>query len=70
VEQAAALLQLAETLIAEATVAIGDDSTPVQAAILRRAIHLKDLGARGVNNLHWRGVGLLWHSAVTAATLL
>jgi hypothetical protein len=70
VEEAGQLLQLAETLIAEAHAAIGDAPTPAQEMILQRAVHLKNMGARAINTWHWRGVALLWHSAVTAAILL
>ncbi|MFQ5746848.1 MAG: hypothetical protein ACE5HF_06465 [Gemmatimonadota bacterium] len=69
-EKARLILDVANTLIEEARAAIGPDATGQQKALLRRAIHLRDMGVRKLQNGQWRGVGLLWHAAVTAKILL
>ncbi|MEE9207151.1 MAG: hypothetical protein V3U67_02065 [Gemmatimonadota bacterium] len=63
------LLELAESQIAEAEAAIGDDPTPAQQAILTRAKRLKAVGEELIANGVWRGVALFWRSAVIAGVL-
>jgi hypothetical protein len=70
VQDAVQLLELAERVIQAAEEAIGVDPPPIQQVLLQSAIRLKEAGAQAINNWHWRGVGLLWHAAVTAAILL
>ncbi len=70
VEQAQHLLAVAEELIVLAQDAIGDDPTELQQRLLDHAIRLKERGAEAINTWHWRGVGLLWRSAVTSALLI
>ncbi len=71
-EEAQAILDADEDLIAQAEAAIGPDPTPAQAVLLNIAIRLHDAGVRRMNSSDRgrRGVGLLWHSAVTAAILI
>lgn len=69
VEDAQALLALADELIASAEAAIGDAPTAIQQRILEHAIHLRNSGAEAINTWQWRGVGLLWRSAITAGVL-
>jgi hypothetical protein len=70
VEDAQRLLALADEMIAGAQAAIGDTPAEAQQRILDHAIRLRDRGAEAVNLWQWRGVGLLWRSAVTAAVLI
>jgi len=71
-EEARDILDADEALIAQAEAAIGPDPTPAQAALLNIAIRLHDAGVRKLSSSDRgrRGVGLLWHSAVTAAILI
>ena len=71
-EEARAILDADEALIAQAEAAIGSNPTPVQLAVLNLAIRLHDAGVRKMQSgdRGRRGVGLLWHSAVTAAILI
>lgn len=71
-EEAQAILDADEALIAQAEAAIGPNPPPAQAAILQLAIRLHDAGVRKMTSSDRgrRGVGLLWHSAVTAAILV
>jgi HEPN domain-containing protein len=70
VEQAQQLLDLADEMIAAAADAIGDAPPEPQRRILEHAIRLRDRGAEAINTWQWRGVGLLWRSAITAAVLI
>ncbi|MCK5446825.1 MAG: hypothetical protein KAJ43_01725, partial [Gemmatimonadetes bacterium] len=70
VEDAQRLLSLAEDMIVIAEEAIGENPTEVQQRLLNHAIRLKERGAEAINTWHWRGVGLLWRSAVTSAVLI
>ena len=70
VEDAERLLALADEAIANAQAAIGDAPTEVQQRILEHAIRLRNRGAEAINAWQWRGVGLLWRSAVTASVLI
>ncbi len=70
VEDALALLALADEMIADAEAAIGDAPTEAQQRILAHAIRLRNRGAEAINMWQWRGVGLLWRAAVTAAVLI
>ena len=70
VEDAQRLLGLADEMIAGAREAIGDAPTEAQQRILEHAIRLRNRGAEAINTWQWRGVGLLWRSAVTAAVLI
>lgn len=70
VEEALGLLDLADELIAAAEEAIGDSPTAVQQRILEHAVRLRDRGAEAINLWQWRGVGLLWRAAITAAVLI
>lgn len=70
VEDAQRLLSLAEEMIVVAEDAIGENPSDVQLRLLNHAIRLKDRGAEAINTWHWRGVGLLWRSAVTSAVLI
>jgi HEPN domain-containing protein len=70
VEDAERLLALADEMIASAQAAIGDAPTEAQQRILEHAIRLRNRGAEAINMWQWRGVGLLWRSAVTAAVLI
>jgi hypothetical protein len=71
-EEARAILDADEALIAQAEAAIGPDPTPAQTALLNIAIRLHDAGVHKLSSSDRgrRGVGLLWHSAVTAAILI
>ncbi|MFQ5888764.1 MAG: hypothetical protein ACE5JR_01790 [Gemmatimonadota bacterium] len=69
-EDARLLLEVATRLIEEARAAIGEDPTPAQEAILALAIRLREAGIAKLESGQWRGVGLLWQSAVTAAVLV
>jgi HEPN domain-containing protein len=69
-EEALRLLALAEEMILAAEQAIGPDPTDAQRALLNRAIRLKEKGAQAIDAWQWRGVSLLWHSAVTSAVLI
>lgn len=71
-EEARAILDADEALIAAAEAAIGPDPTPQQRALLAIAVRLHDAGLRVLSSSDRgrRGVGLLWHSAVTAAILV
>ncbi len=70
VEDAQRLLGLADQMIAGAQAAIGDAPTEAQQRILQNAIRLRNRGEEAINTWQWRGVGLLWRSAVTAAVLI
>ena len=70
VEGAQRLLGLADQMIAGAQAAIGEAPTEAQQRILEHAIRLRNRGAEAINTWQWRGVGLLWRSAVTAAVLI
>lgn len=70
VEDAQRLLSLADEMIAGAQAAIGDAPTEAQQRILEHAIRLRNRGAEAVNMWQWRGTGLLWRSAITAAVLI
>jgi len=70
VEDAQRLLGLADEVIAGAQAAIGDAPTEAQQRILEHAIRLRNRGAEAINTWQWRGVGLLWRSAITAAVLI
>lgn len=70
VEDAQALLVVAEEKIEAATAAIGDDPTEAQQRLLALAIRLKERGEQAINTWHWRGVGLLWRSAITSEVLI
>ena len=70
VEDAERLLGLADEVIAGAQAAIGDAPTEAQQRILEHAIRLRNRGAEAINTWQWRGVGLLWRSAITAAVLI
>jgi len=70
VEDARRLLGLADEMIVGAQDAIGDAPTVVQQRILNLSIRLRNRGAEAINTWQWRGVGLLWRSAVTAAVLI
>ena len=70
VEDAQQLLGLADEMIAGAQEAIGDSPTEAQQRILQHAIRLRDRGAEAINTWQWRGVGLLWRSAITSAVLI
>jgi len=70
VEDAQRLLSLAEDMIVIAEEAIGENPTEVQQRMLNHAIRIKERGAEAINTWHWRGVGLLWRSAVTSAVLI
>lgn len=72
-EEIRTIAALADTLLREATEAVGPEPTEEQAALLRVAAWLQEQGLalletqRGNGN---RGVALLWHSATTSALLL
>ena len=70
VEDAQRLLGLADEMIAGAEAAIGDSPTEVQQRILQHAIRLRNRGAEAINLWQWRGTGLLWRAAITAAVLI
>lgn len=70
VEEAQALLLLANEMIAAAEAAVGPEPTEAEQALLRRAVRLRDRGAQAIDAWRWRGVSLLWHSAVTAGILV
>ena len=70
VSEAEQLLALAEELIRQAELAIGDTPTEDQRRLLDLALRLKDRGAEAIDTWNWRGVGLLWHSAVTSSLLI
>ena len=70
VEGAQRLLGLADEMIAGAQTAIGDSPTEAQQRILQHAIRLRDRGAEAINVWQWRGTGLLWRAAITAAVLI
>jgi hypothetical protein len=70
VDDAQRLLVLAEEMLETAQEAIGDDPTEAQQALLNFALRLKERGAEAISTWHWRGVGLLWRSAVTSAVLI
>jgi len=70
VEDAQRLLGLADEMIAGAREAIGDSPTEAQQRILQHAVQLRDRGAEAIDTWQWRGVGLLWRSAVTAGVLI
>lgn len=70
VEDAERLLGLADEVIAGAQAVIGDAPTEAQRRILEHAIRLRNRGAEAINTWQWRGVGLLWRSAITAAVLV
>lgn len=69
-EEARAMLDLAETLLAEATTALGPEPTELQAALLTRATRLLERGKEGAGNGTCRGLGALWQSAVISSYLL
>jgi HEPN domain-containing protein len=70
VEDAQQLLGIADEMIVGAEEAIGDSPTDAQQRILQHAIRLRDRGAEAINTWQWRGVGLLWRSAITSAVLI
>ena len=70
VEDAMYLLEIAEGSLAAAWEAIQPDPTDAQLALYRHAERLKERGEQAINTWHWRGVGLLWHSAVTSGLLI
>jgi HEPN domain-containing protein len=70
VEEAQRLLGLADEMIEAAQAAIGDSPTEAQQRILAHAIRLRNRGAEAVNLWQWRGTGLLWRAAITAAVLI
>lgn len=70
VEDARRLLGLADEMIAAARNAVGDDPPESQVRLFELAVRLRNRGAEAINSWQWRGVGLLWGSAVTAAVLI
>ena len=70
VEEAQRLLGLADEMIAGAQAAVGDAPTDAQQRILQHATRLRNRGAEAINLWQWRGTGLLWRAAITAAVLI
>jgi hypothetical protein len=70
VEDALFVLEVAEGALEAAWEAIQPDPTDAELAVYERARRLKERGEQAINTWHWRGVGLLWHSAVTAHLLI
>jgi hypothetical protein len=69
-EEARFILGIAETLLAEARVAVGPEPTPLQEALLARAARLLERGKEALGNGVCRGMGALWQSAVTSSYLI
>ena len=70
VQDAERLLVLADEMIAGAEDAIGENPTEAQQRLLELAVRLRNRGAEAINAWQWRGVGLLWRSAITSAVLI
>jgi len=69
-EEAQALLELAQTLYAEAVTAVGDDPTELQAYLLDRARRLIEAGEAKLAEGYHRGIGALWQAAVICTWLI
>lgn len=70
VEDAMYLLELADAGLVQAWEAIQPDPTEAQLALYNHALRLKERGEQAINTWRWRGVGLVWHSAVTSSLLI
>lgn len=69
-EEARSILELAETLLAEARLAVGPEPTQLQEALLSRAARLLERGTEALDNGVCRGMGALWQSAVISFYLI
>ncbi len=69
-EEAAAMLDLARSLLADAEAAVGAEPTELETAFLAKAKGMLTAGEAQVSNGVHRGVGALWQVAVIATYLL
>ena len=64
------MIDLANSLLEEARVAIGDSPTEQQISMFERAARLIELGEKMVAEGKQRGVGPLWRGAVISSWLI
>lgn len=69
-EEVLALRDLATTLLADATAAVGSEPTELQADLLAKATRMLETGVAAANNGTCRGLGAVWQAAVIASYLL
>jgi len=69
-EEAAFILDLAQTLYAEALDLVGTEPDEIQAALLEKAARMLTVGEENLANGTCRGLGALWQAAVISSYLL
>ncbi|HET9948249.1 MAG TPA: hypothetical protein VFQ22_04980 [Longimicrobiales bacterium] len=69
-EEQQAMGELADTLLAQATEAVGDDAPELHQRLLARAGRLIERGHEALEQGHVRGVAALWRGAVICAWLI
>jgi len=69
-EDARFVLELAESLYAQAREAIGEEPTELEAALLARAARLIERGKSVLESGSCRGIGALWKAAVLSSYLM
>ena len=69
-EELRTMLQLAEALLMDAEVALGDEASGLELRLLNRAGSLIEIGIERLEAGHKRGVAALWRSAVISTWLI
>ena len=69
-EELRTMLQLAEALLMDAEVALGDEASDLDLRLLNRAGSLIEIGIERLEAGHKRGVAALWRSAVISTWLI
>ena len=69
-EEAGAILDLATTLLPDATLAVEAEPTELRTALLVKATRMLGAGRANVGNGKCRGLGALWQSAVISSFLI
>ncbi len=69
-EEVALILDLAKTLLADATAAVGSEPTDLEAALLAKATTMLGMGEGSVANGTCRGLGALWQVALIGTYLI
>ena len=64
------ILNLATTLLDEATTVVGDEPTDLEAALLAKAARMLENGLENMETGACRGIGALWQSAVISSYLI
>lgn len=69
-EELRTMVDVAETLLAEAEASLGDEPTELQLRVFNRAGHLFEIGVRRLEEGKKRGVAALWRSSTMSAWLI